>query len=397
MRDIRDVVAQDLCSGCGLCAGLDARVEMRLDDRGFQRPVVTDDDAASVIAMDVCPGVGSQVSRRSGKGHRLWGHVEKGITAWASDDETRFAGSSGGALTAICAHLLRTREVDAVLHCRADPDLPDRTRATVSATGQMVFQNAGSRYGPSPTLAGLDAVLSSGKTYAVVGKPCEIAALAQLRLSRADVAEAFPVLLSFFCAGIPSQTATVEMLRAMGAEPAEVTEFRYRGEGWPGRATARLRNGKEVSLSYAESWGDHLSPHIQTRCKLCADGVGMAADIVCADGWEVDDAGYPVFEERPGESVVLARTPFGQALLEQALEADALRARPLDLSALDLMQPGQVRRRRAVAMRLLGRRLALRPVPKFAGFGIWRAARGHSIKALLREFAGSFLRAVKFG
>ena len=49
---------------------------------------------------------------------------------------------------------------------------------------------------------------------------------------------------------------------------------------------ATLRDGSERSTSYHESWGNILSKHVQHRCKVWADGTGVAADLVCADAWE---------------------------------------------------------------------------------------------------------------
>ena len=55
-------------------------------------------------------------------------------------------------------------------------------------------------------------------------------------------------------------------------------------------------------MSYADSWGAHLSKHVQFRCKICPDAVGGVADIACADAWYGGDSGYPQFDEAAGRS-----------------------------------------------------------------------------------------------
>src|SRR3712207_7050821 len=40
----------------------------------------------------------------------------------------------------------------------------------------------------------------------------------------------------------------------------------------------------------------------RSRCKICPDGTGEFADIVCADAWYGKD-GYPDFAEREGRSL----------------------------------------------------------------------------------------------
>lgn len=390
MATVETIVKEDLCSGCGLCAGLSANIQMQSDAAGFLRPVVTSDGEAPT--QPGCPGTGATVATTS-TADPLWGDVASCHRGWAEDQDVRFNGSSGGALTALSLTLLETGQVDAVLHCGKRDDTPGRSGPRVSRTRAELVAAAGSRYAPSATLAHLSDLMVTGERYAVVGKPCEISALATARSQRPDLAKQFPVLLSFFCAGVPSQHATDHLISELVGHVGPVSDFWYRGRGWPGQTTAITPDGTTRSMSYSDSWGQRLSPELQTRCKFCADGIGMAADVVCADAWDVDKDGYPVFEERPGESAVLTRTALGDDLVATSARRNDLALSPMNLSELDAMQPGQVRRRRTVAARLLGRALAGRRVPRFQGFGQVRAARQAPPRQLLRAFLGAFYRA----
>ena len=60
----------------------------------------------------------------------------------------------------------------------------------------------------------------------------------------------------------------------LGVAPEDLAAFRYRGDGWPGYATATRRDGSAERMSYNDSWGDILTRHVQFRCKICPDGVG---------------------------------------------------------------------------------------------------------------------------
>jgi coenzyme F420 hydrogenase subunit beta len=208
-----------------------------------------------------------------------------------------------------------------------------------------------------------------------------------------DFRRVFPVVFSFFCAGIPSHTGGREVLAALGATDSQTVSFRYRGNGWPGRATARLADGSERSMSYHDSWGNILSRHVQHRCKICADGTGTAADIVCADAWESDERGYPVFEEAPGVSLIVGRTGLGAKLIAEATAAGRLRTGPFDPDRLEHIQPGQRERRRALLARLLALRLARRPVPRYVGLQLFAAARQNPLLRNLKNFAGMMRRA----
>lgn len=389
-------VAQgDLCAGCGACAALaPGKVRMTMAAPGFLRPV---QDAPLEAAEEgaiarVCPGLGQSVAAGGRTDAVLWGPYVSMQTGWATDPDLRFAGASGGGLSALLVHLLQTGTVDAVIQIAADPDNPIGNVTVVSTDAAGVLAAAGSRYAPSAPLDGLTTRVADGRRYAVVGKPCDAAALRAMRDADPALAVAVPVILSFFCAGVPSQTGGRAVLAALDADPARVTGFRYRGMGWPGRATAQLDDGSERSMTYHDSWGRILSKHVQHRCKICADGTGVAADLVCADAWESDAEGYPRFEEVPGVSLIVARTALGAKVLAAAQAAGAVETAPFDVGSLAAIQPGQRDRRRALWARLAALRLAGRPVPQYEGLQIAAAARQNPVGRNVKNFLGTLRR-----
>lgn len=396
------VARGNLCAGCGGCAALaPGKVEMGIAPPGFPRPV----QRAALTAAEegaiarICPGLGQGVEAAARADPVLWGPHVGMMTGWATDEALRFAGSSGGALSAILAHLLEAGSIDAVVQTGAAPDLPHGNAPRVSTDRAGVLAAAGSRYAPSAPLADLPARIAehraSNRRFAFVGKPCDAAALRAWAREDAEVAAAFPVILSFFCAGVPSHAGGRAVLAAIGADPAETETFRYRGNGWPGRAVARLKDGSERSMSYHDSWGGILSKHVQHRCKICADGTGTAADIVCADAWESDAAGYPLFDEAPGVSLIVARTDLGAAIIAGARAAGALETAPFDIATLAAIQPGQRERRRALMARLAALWLTGRPIPRYRGLHILAAARQNPVLRNLKNFLGMLRRVVQ--
>jgi coenzyme F420 hydrogenase subunit beta len=206
---------------------------------------------------------------------------------------------------------------------------------------------------------------------AVVGKPCEVSALRALTERRGEEP---PLLMSFFCAGVPSQSSTGRLLESLGVSAGEpVTSLRYRGQGWPGNFQAGTADGRTVSATYDDSWGRFLGPTTQWRCKVCPDGMGESADLVAGDFWHADDRGYPSFSDEPGRSVLIARTRRGREVVEAAIAAGVLSVRPVDLAAVAAVQPLQTSRRRTLAGRLFGARAAGRPTPRYVGFRLLTA------------------------
>ncbi|WP_237066466.1 Coenzyme F420 hydrogenase/dehydrogenase, beta subunit C-terminal domain [Loktanella sp. M215] len=349
----------------------------------------------------VCPGLGQTVATAGRTDHVLWGPYVTMMSGFSTHSDLRHAGASGGALSAILLHLIESSTVDAVVQIAAAGDLPIGNATVVSTEHDGILAGAGSRYAPSAPLADLAAQLAdhaaTGRRFALVGKPCDAAALRALCDGDPLYAAAFPVILSFFCAGVPSLTGVEKILGALGTDLDSTASFRFRGNGWPGRATAVAYDGTVRSMSYHDSWGKILSKHVQHRCKICADGTGVAADIVCADAWESDAAGYPVFAEADGISLIVARTAFGADLISGAQSAGRLETTPFDITTLAAIQPGQRERRRALLARLTALRLLGRPVPRYRGLHVAAAARQNPLARNIKNFLGTLRRGLRRG
>ncbi|ABV95846.2 coenzyme F420 hydrogenase/dehydrogenase, beta subunit (plasmid) [Dinoroseobacter shibae DFL 12 = DSM 16493] len=397
---LRRVQAGDLCAGCGGCASIAPdKLRMALVEPGFLRPVqsaplspVEEDTIAAI-----CPGLGQRVEDAGRTPSVLWGPYLEMQTGWATDPDLRFAGSSGGALSMLLCHLLETGAVDGVIQTAAAPQLSIGNGTVLSTRSEGVLAAAGSRYAPSAPLEGLHARLtaSPAQRFAFVGKPCDVAALRALQEQDPGLAARVPVLLSFFCAGVPSLRGGLEVLAALEAPYQDTVAFRYRGNGWPGYATATLADGTTRQMSYHDSWGRILSRHVQHRCKICADGTGTAADLVCADAWEADEKGYPLFDEQEGVSLIVARTVKGQQILAAAQAAGRLETAPFDPTILAAIQPGQRERRRALLARLAGLRVCGRPVPDYRGLTLKAAAAQNPLGRNLRNFFGMIRRSLR--
>lgn len=389
------VAAGNLCAGCGACAGmLPGRVTMTIEAPGFPRPrqvapLAPEEDAR---VARTCPALGQRVEAGARTDSPLWGPYIAMMMGHATDDGLRQAGASGGALSGLLLHLLEAGEVDAVLQIAADPDLPFGNTTVISQDREGILAAAGSRYAPSSPLANLAAHVADGRRFAFVGKPCDAVAMAAIRAEDPEVARAFPIIVSFFCAGVPSFSGVRALLAALEAPEAELARFRYRGQGWPGRATATLSDGSERSMSYHDSWGKVLSKHVQHRCKICADGTGAAADIVCADAWESDAKGYPLFAEAPGQSLIVVRTPLGARVVDEAKAQGRLVTEPFDPARLVGIQPGQRERRRALAARLAALKVSGKPIPRYRGLRLLEAARQNPLNRNVRNFLGTLRR-----
>ena len=253
------------------------------------------------------------------------------------------------------------------------------SRAPAPSERRLSFDRAqlldavGARYGPAAPLVDLVELLDRGQRFAIVGKPCDIAAVRNYGRTDARVAQLVPYMLSFLCGGMPSLAISQCMIGKYGLSEPDVGLLRYRGHGCPGMTRIESRDGRAFEQTYDETWSDELNQDIQFRCKICPDAIGESADIVCGDAWTIED-GDPSFEDQDGWNAVVARTARGAALLDEARAAGRLMVAPLSQGELDLMQPHHVERKKSVVARLAAMAAYRQPMPRFRRLRLFRCA-----------------------
>ncbi|CAN7774121.1 Coenzyme F420 hydrogenase/dehydrogenase, beta subunit C-terminal domain [Caballeronia sp. LjRoot34] len=392
---VSKVVASGLCSGCGACAAAGSRgpVQMKLDPDGFLRPLVEGELSPGFTHAfrRICPGLTLRLRTDAPQTHAEWGPIHGVRTGWAVDPEIRYRGSSGGVLSALLIYLLESGKADFVAHVAVSTDDPLLNIRRISRTRDEVLSGAGSRYAPAAALDDIDALFELGGRFAFVGKPCDVAALRAYLAVHTERVSQVVMILSFMCAGVPSMAGTHEVLAALGTNAVETASFVYRGNGWPGFATARTFDGRELKMDYAASWGKILGKRLQLRCKVCPDGTGEFADITCADAW-YGPGGYPNFEERAGRSLIISRTHAGEDLVRAALAAQAVCAQECAIDAIADMQPYQLMRKQVVLGRLAAVMVRRRIIPSYSGLRLWRAAHRGGWGGVLRNALGTFRR-----
>ena len=384
-----------LCAGCGGCEAIAPdKVSMVTTDAGFARPVQHTDLTADEerVLERVCPGSRIDITDCEGTNHALWGPLLEMRSGHATDADMRFEASSGGGLSALLSFLVESGKVDFVLQTTASVADPVANRTVFTTDRAGIIAAAGSRYAPSSPLDGVAEALARPGRAAFVGKPCDVSALRALAAERPEVAEKFPYMLSFFCAGVPSLKGAGQILEQLGAAPDNVAAFRYRGRGWPGWAAAEMQDGSITRMSYADSWGGILSKHVQFRCKICPDGTGAHADVACADAWHCDERGYPLFEEQDGVSLIVSRTSRGEALVREAMAAGAIQTEMTPVEAVTPMQPGQTGKKRLVLSRLMAMALLFVPRPRYVGLNLGKVALQAGLGKNLHSFLGTCRR-----
>jgi coenzyme F420 hydrogenase subunit beta len=406
---LAEIVEGGLCIGCGLCKGMAEAdsIQFVLTPEGRERPVARRPlDAASLDRINaVCPGTrvegaagtaaagtatGAAAQSRA-RHDVVWGSAEELAVGYAADPTVRHQASTGGVLTALGQFMLASGRAKFILHVAASAKEPMRSERRLSFDAASVLEGAGSRYGPAVPLADFTALLNRAEPFALIAKPCDIAAVRNLARIDPRVDRYLQYALTFVCGGASDLTKSEEIASGLGIPPDRLSLFRYRGYGCPGPTRVDTTDGRSFELTYQQMWEDEATWRIQPRCKICPDAIGERADLAASDVWP---GGGPT-GEHDNINGIIVRTLRGLELYRAALAAGAIVVPPRDVSFADFddFQPHQVRKKRAVWARLAGMKAAGLPVPETRNLRLAECARLNTLAENLDEARGARCRA----
>ena len=386
-----------LCLGCGACAYVCPDHRIRLHDvleEGIRPVVATGDCGSCTDCLQVCPAFENDhtgINRRPGLLPELIPACGPVLELWeghAADEKIRYAGSSGGLITALSLYCLEREKMPGVLQEGMDPEDPTRNRTKMSRSRGELLSNTGSRYAPASACDRLDLIEQAPGKCVFVGQPSEVTALRKAQRLRPRLAEKTGLALSFFCAGSPARLGTLELLKSLGIDPGDVQDLRYRGNGWPGMFSVTLKGQSEPvrQISYQESWG-FMQAYRPFSTHLCPDGMGEDADISCGDPWYRE-----VGKGEAGSSLILVRTETGRNILRRAMAAGYVTLHRAEPWKLVQSQKNVIAKRGAIGGRVAILKLLGLPVPRLKGFALFRNWLRLSLEEKLRSTVGTLRR-----
>ena len=403
---LNKIVNDGMCIGCGLCepvAGAD-KVKVKKSAAGMLIPFASDNlDHETVDKIyDVCPGtrvegLPEHLVDENTQHDLVWGDYRKMVLGWASDEETRFKASTGGALTALGQYLLTSNKVDFLLHARASKANPTFGEACLSLEVDDVINAAGSRYGPTAALINIDEVLNKNQPFAYIGLPCDIAALRNYAKLDNRVNKLVKYWLTPVCGGYMPTPSMRDFLNKLNIDFDQLSGFRYRGYGCPGPTRIELKDGTVIEKNYTDFWGEDEScwslPH---RCKMCPDGIGEAADIAASDTWPSGSPDPASEHLDPGTNAIVVRTAQGLALLNDAVDAGFITLGELvDPRYMNSVQPHQMNKKLKTRARYNGQRAAGSVVPRTARLRLDALYEANNPVDNQAQFEGAMKRAVE--
>ena len=343
MTTIIKIVENNLCTGCGTCSALcpsSAIKLLRSNSNGIYIPTVNKKVCNTCgICWSVCPGkyvnfdqLGQAFLSKNSKSDILLGRYLSCYLGFATDYNVRYNSSSGGVITTLLTFALREGLIDGALVTRMKQDNPLEPFSFIARTTQEILEAAKSKYCPVPVNMALAEILKNqeGK-YAVVGLPCHLHGIRKAEMKNRSLRERILIHLGIFCSNVPTLLATKFIFWKLGINSKNVAQIDYRGKGWPGGMTIKLKDGTEKFIPKHDIWSSGFGTYFSTsRCKLCVDHTSEFADISFGDAWLPE-----LKSDNIGWSMLVSRTDIGDRLLHslelngkiKLLEVDASKVR----------------------------------------------------------------------
>ena len=375
------------CIGCGICESIFPQdIKMIYSEEGYIRPDLNCSFDIKKLT-EICPVIYDTRFPID----KLWGQYKNVFSGHSNDLVIRKRGSSGGVITAVLCWLLKTKRVDAVLEIGVDKQNPLRNKAYICKNIEEVLFCSGSRYAPAAPLSRLKELLDQNERVAIVGKPCDIRAVRKY-MDREDLLSKKTIyLFSFFCAGTPSEKATLQLVNKLGANNNKIEKITYRGNGWPGETTV-IDDKDKYTMNYESAWGGILGRTKQQFCRICADGTGECADISCGDCWFLSKNNEPSFKENDGRNLIFTRTEIGEQIIKEAFYDKIITLEDYDEDLIKYIQPYQFQRKTTLLAQVWALRLFKKYTPQYSNAELVRLSQYTTIKHQCKIFLGNIKR-----
>jgi coenzyme F420 hydrogenase subunit beta len=238
--------------------------------------------------------------------------------------------ASGGTISALFIHGLQSGFFDGVVVCKTlIVDGKVRARFEIATTEDQVLAARGSKYVETRFLQEvLPLIRSFPGCLAVVGLPCDIAALRHRCSKEPELSEKVKLTIALVC-GHNSKTELIDKITTqLETESGQkLKDYRFRVGHWRGRLEADFENGITISKP-SKYFNDYQNLFFfsERKCMACIDHYGYEADISIGDVWLFHLKSDPI-----KHSGLIVRSLIGDKLYKSTLKANLINSTTIDI------------------------------------------------------------------
>ena len=405
-----EVVAHDLCVGCGVCAGVCPSGTLGVEINRLGEYVATDVKGTCAAECEMCLSVcpfGNSSAVEDVLGGELFGQIagvshslEAGyyLGCWAGHSKGnghRASGASGGLATWTLERLLADGQVDHVVCAGPVPESDKLAEYVICDTAEQVRVCAKSWYYPVETSGIIRRILENNGRYAAIGVPCFLKGIRRAMQLLPKLRERIIYLLGLTCGQAKGAFFAEYVCSLGGADPRYLKEFTFRVKDGARPASdfgMRYvcddgRGGHQQGVIYWTEGIDHawnqryFTPN---ACDYCDDIFAELADITFMDAWLTEYSSDP-----GGTNLVIVRDERFEQMLQQAAGQGQIEIGAVDIDSVIRSQKSVVAAKRdKLALRLaLARKLRLY-VPAKRTEPLRKASLGQLLRAYLEKRIG---------
>ena len=230
----------------------------------------------------------------------------------ATDEKLRELSHSGGVITALLMHAIKTGFIDSAITSEGEEEIPVKIKPLISLVPDDLLSAVDCKYFPSSVAKAFGkAVHEYGKAkIAFVGTPCHVRALRKLEAWEHKIMGSLKIIIGLICLWSFSFPELTKFLKeTYGIEADEIQRIDLDKE-----YKILTKDGKTTSISIPE-----VEAHTLSVCKMCKDFTSELADISVGGAHPLKDW-----------SIVIIRTENGEKIFEDAVKAKAIRVKEIE-------------------------------------------------------------------
>ena len=351
---IDKIVKNDLCIGCGTCAGICPQKILKIEDNEYGEYIPSEVQVCEShcgLCMEVCPFGDNENETQIGA--KIYGSTE-GIrylpeTGYYLDsyvgysNEFRQSSASGGMAVWLLTKLLKEGIVDYVI-CPTPQKNPEKLFSfEILSDENSIKAASGSVYYPVEMSEVIQKIIELPGRYAVTGLPCFIKALRLASQKNRKLRERIAFTIGLVCGQMKSKNYTKYIAALAGNKGLnKIQSVYYRGKDPENPANNYYYHfTDEHGLKYKIFWNDGISEAWVNRwftpnaCNYCDDVFAELADVTFMDAWLPEYS-----KDSMGTNLVLVRSSEILALIQGGMEKNEISLNTISIEKVIKSQLG---------------------------------------------------------
>jgi len=321
------VLDNDICCGCGACAGVCVREAIEINTKDSFKPVINFSKCNNCnLCFEVCPAKGYPINKwlSSLDNNHTKMTIDRGpvlqyYKGYSLDPFIRTNSASGGVATSLLINLLKNKMVDEVAVVGMSNEKP---QLIITNDIKVIMSAMMSKYGPVPVLHKIIPELKNRpRKIALTLTPCQLAGLKLAISVVPKLKDSKIYTLGLFCGQIQTYDALRVVASSMKVKyPDEAKFIAWRYGAYPGSMRYEKKDGTFMDKPYYE-WLNLVVPFYSLkRCFLCPDGGNWLADLTLGD----------IHRNGTDENIIVCRTKNGFEMLKSATEMSCIKIESLN-------------------------------------------------------------------